>query len=696
MSLKTSFIVGGSILCFMGFQWCLHGEDATFSADRLQAFHDLAVTEQNRILQGSPPPTTAAPLDPAPLSGYLPIVITNTTGLPADQVYVTIAGQQTAADLTQYFFQLGSQGILAPVAASSSSYSPTYSYPLSQLPVCSTGAGDYIVYAPSLNGVRLYFSVQNPMYLITDTIPPSPGQPPNKIVAPTYYAFYDPNYNNLFDSVEITFSPAGGGGAPAIPWTASVNTTAVDAFCLPISIAFNSYSTAQPSAVTPMVQDPNALPSGFGVGGASGSTTRNGILTTVVNGLTSGDMSGATPPVWPRLAIPFYSNPYAATGLETYLRVLSPKQSLGNSASPPYTGNLTVQHLPSVNGTPGIPAFQNYNYPPFPADYLTNTIYGDPNGFARDLFTYYNGGTSLYMSTGGGSPTVYQGTVTGTTPNQLLTMTGVTGTNTGSVSTLAQSAINTFSMYSGSQLMSGGPDGTNLGFFFGDAFTVGVLPSTVGTSSSAPINITDATASGWEATNIANYYLPENSGTGGGPWYDLYAKLLHSVALRNTSTTFLNNYGLCYGYDFDDSLGISGTITPVITTSNTLNPYLRVTLGSIDTTIPNPYSDPNSYDVTFNFPGGNTLLYSQGGGAWTSVSSGQVVNGLYSNSTTPLQIQYTNNQGPTGVHEFTVYLYYQFLVPLQSYNDSDNSVINATTIIPNSATPTGFTINMLP
>lgn len=692
--MKSFFIL---IACF--FFGVVNGDSDTFSQDRLTSFYNTNLYEGKQDLYEANL-GTSPPIGPAPISGYLPVVISNTTGQPDSQVYVILAGQSTVADSTQYYFQLGANGILTPVAASSTTFSANYSYPLSSLPSSATGPHDYLVYAPSLNGARFYFSIGSPMFLQSDTL--TTATPPNQIVAPTYFAFYDPNYSNLYESIEVTFFPNGGsGGASSIPWTASVNTTEVDAFGLPIKISYYSYDSAFPSAVTPLVQDPNALPSGFGIGGLAGATTRSTILTNVVNGLTSGDATGDA--VWPRLAIPFYTNPYTASGLQTYLRVLSPKQSLGNAANPVVQGGLTSFHLPAVQ--PGPTQFKNYNYPPFPSDYLSSTSYGDADSFLTDLFSYYLSShpspKSLYISTGGGNPTVYQGVATGTAPNLILTFTGISGPNTGTTCTLNQSTMNTFKMYSGSQLMSGtgadpSPDATNLGFYFGDAFTVGFLPSAIGTSASTPIDITDAVS--WQPANIPNYYTPQYSSINGGPWLDLYAKQLHSVAVRNTASSDLNGVGLCYAYDFDDSLGISGTITPSNLTTASSNPYLGITLGAIDTNIPNPYSDQTAYTVVFNLldPMTTSVQYQQGNGPWISVSNGQSVPGLVSNSTNPLRIQYTNGQGPTGTHEFIVYLYYQFLQPVNNYNSSELSIINTTTIVPNTVPPTQFTINLGP
>lgn len=631
---------------------------------------------------------------PAPKQGYLPIVITNTSTLSADDIYVFFTGKYNDPDSGQYVFSLTSNsnppmGVYTPIYPNNSTFSVNYSYQLSSLPQSVTGVNDYIVYIPFAPSNRFYFSIGSPFYVETDATP-------NNVANPIYYAFYDPNYSNLYESIEVGFFPEGGSSDPQdIPWTASINTTEVDAFGLPMKIQYNTYDPEDPTAVN-ILDQPENLPSGFGVGGPTGVTTRDDVLTNVVTTLTNGDKTARTPKVWPRLALPFYSNPYSPSGLVTYLRVLSPKQSLGNAANPPTPGNLTPAHVPAVQ--PGPTQFFNYNYPAFPPDYLTTNNYGNSKTFANNLLSYYTSGTSLYISTGGMSPTIYQGVTTGTTPNQVITFTGISGPHTGDVSTLSEEDINTFSMYSGSQIMTGGQDADVLGFYLGDAFTVGFVPSTVGTANSGPppnsaIDITDAVT--WEPYYVPLYYIAQYMLTG-GPWYDLYAQALHANAVRNQTGGFLNDVGLCYAYDYDDSLGISGTITPTNPTSVTLSPYGSITIGEIDSIVPDPYSDANTYDVTFVFTTGRTLQYSQEGGPYISVTSGQTVSGLTSNRTTPLNIHYTNGQGPTGDHYLTVYLYYQFLQPLVVFNSSTTSIINSTTIVPNSATPTAFTINLSP
>lgn len=634
--------------------------------------------------------------NPAPKSGYLPVVVTNNTGLSPDLVYVLFEGHYAEPDSDLFFFELTDltsppMGVFSPVHPSTTSFSVNYSYPLSSLAKSSTGSNDYILYIPSAPSNRFYFSINSPIFLQSDASP-------NNIASPTYYAFYDPNYLNLFESIEVGYFPEGGSGGDNIPWTASFNTTEVDAFGIPLKIQYQSYDPASPTSISPLVQNPNALPSGFGLGGPSGITSRNQILTSIVSDLTNGDLSGQTPKLWPKLALPFYSNPYSGTGFQTYLRVLSPKQSVGNGSTPPNEGGLTSQHLPSVQ--PGPVQYLNYNYPPFPIDYVQSTSYGNTNSYSDNLFSHYTSGTSLFISTGGDTPTIYQGEATGTSPSQVLTFTGISGPNTGQISTLNQVDLNTFDIMSGNQIMTGGTDADLLGFYFGDAFTVGFLASDVGTvNSGAPpndaINITDAVT--WQPYYTPLYYDPQYS-LSGGPWYDLYTHAMHNAAVRNTVTGTLNDVGLCYGYDFDDSLGISGTITPSSLTQQTLSPYASITLGVIDTPLPNPYSDVNTYSVTFNFPNamGYALEYAQGAGSFIPVTSGDTISDLVSNRSNPLRLHYTNNQGPTGDHYFNVYLYYQFIQPTDVYNGSTVAIINSTTITPNSATPTSFIVDLLP
>ncbi len=536
-------------------------------------------------------------------------------------------------------------------------------------------------------------------------------------MAPTYFAFYDPNYSNLYESIEITFIPQVVTPPPPptdIPWTATVNTTGVDAFGFPIQIAYYSYDSMNPTAKTLMTQDPNALPSGFGVGfgTSSSATTRDEIINSLVNGLTTEDMTGASPPVWPRLAVPFYTDPYGATGFQTYLRILSPKQGLGNTTDATYYG-ITPQQYGQVS-VPGSTQFKNYNYPQFPQGYLTGDSTGTygagANSFLDNLFNYYTG-ANLYISTGGASATIYEGVLSGVIGNQTLTFTAVSGPNSSpaQVNALVQANMFTEFMYSGAQLMTNvtlpmgqGSDADNLGFFFGDVFTVGFLPSTIGTMNTStmppnsPINVTDANF--WQPFYIPDYYIPQYS-ISGGPWMDLYAKLLHAVAVRNVPPVAngdLNGVGLCYGYDFDDSLGISGAITPASTTSNTLNPYLGITLGAIDTMIPDPYSDPNIYRVTFTFDsvGGNTLEYFN----YMSMMWVPILNGGFiftkSNRTDRLTIRYTNNDG---THTFDMYLVYQFMQPLDTYNSGEISVINSSTMSPTTGMLiTHFLVNLSP
>lgn len=672
---------------------------SVFNKDRLESFYDEFVCEEKNITSEvqltapctelppvpsppgppspSPPPPPPPPprnaIPPAPVKGFLPIVIRNTTTLDDSMIYVTPTGSGN-------FFQLGKAGIMIPVTASSSTFSAWFSYKLTEFPRSTTGDHDYLMYLPGVTGGRCYFSINSPMYLQTLA---------NSIAAPIFYAFYDPNYNNIYEYGEIAFLPSGGSSTPGnIPWTSTTDISEVDAFGFPIEMGLYSFDPTNPTAFTQLPQYPNAPLQGLGVGGATpGVTTREQILNYVVTNLASQDLT--THAVWPRLAIPFYTDPYAGSGLQTYLRVLSPKQSMGLGVA---NNGLTIQLSPSVSGTaPYNTSFKNYNNPPFPQDYLSNIMYGVD--YLDEFFSFYTGGTSLYITAAGQSGQTYEGVTTGSPGAYTLTFTSTTDTM--NVCTLSQSDVTSFNLFSGNQVMTpvsgpdSGKDAPVLGFFLGDVFTVAFLPSSTGTVSSDPLN---PSVVAWETTYLPDYYTPKYSLVG-GPWYDLYAHLLHDVAVINPDNVFpFNTIGLCYGYDFDDTLGISGAISPANPTSSSKNPYIGITLGVIDTALPNYSSDFSQYTVTFNFDsvGGDTLLYSQGGDFFP-VTSGVPISNIQSNSVTPLVIKYTNN---SLTHEFVIYLYYQFMQPVNSFNNFDFGVLQSTQIIPNSATPTSFIVNV--
>lgn len=639
-----------------------HAESDTFSKDRLTAFYDAFFCEEKQDLSNAgitssctsitpTPPIPEGTVPPAPVSGYFAVVISNGTGQPDDQVYF-LGLPNANAD----FFTLSGAfpGALStvPVTPTTFSASSQFSYPLTSLPKSTTGPHDYLIYVPYGNSDRLYFSIGNPLYFLSNNGSATPSIGNN---------FYDPNYNVLFDFAEVTFQPAAPPAPGDIDWTATVDTTQVDSLSLSIKLGFYSYNAAQPTAVTPFiggVGTPATNPVGFDI-------ARDTLINNIVTGLTSDSATGT----WANLAKPFYTDPYSPTTPTTYLRVMAPKH-----------GGTLPQ--------PGA----NYQIPEFPGTYLTNN--GNGFNYLDTIFNFYTGGTSLYIQTdaGGGSGEIYQGSVSG----NIFTFTGQTHPTY--TVTLDKTALTIENMFSGTPPMTntGSTPTVDVGImanYFSSAFVVGLLGVTglydsIGTPlSEANLNTHLPTNSGGQ---LPAYYTNSfSSPSTSKPGYDLYAQLLHDNAILPMSPPFNNPYptlGLCYGYDFDDTLGFSSAITPPDTTPSSTNVYAIITLGAVSTLPTGVFDDSSTYDLTFTFAAG-TFGYRRGAnGTFTTSSSPAVINTVTSTSSNPFQIQYNGNI-------YTVFPKYQFLQPVAQYATAQSAVIQGVTFTPNSATaPTGFTV----
>ncbi len=638
----------------------VHADSDTFSPDRLEDFYQEFVSEEKAHVcasgigsncsfsTASAIPPAAVP--PAPVSGYFPIVISNGTGIPDSQVY--FLGLPNA---NTEFFQLSGAfaGAMTtvPITTSTFSASSQYSYPLSALPQSTTGPHDYIIYVPYGNSDRLYFSIGNPLYFLSNSGSASISIGNN---------FYDPNYNVIYDFAEVTFRTAVPPMAGDIDWTVTLDTTQVDSLALPIKLGFYTYNPANPSAVTPYIGgigNPSTNPVGFAI-------ARDTLINNIVNGMTASSASNT----WKNLALPFYTTPYSPTTPTTYLRVMSPK-----------------------HGGPVPQPKANYQIPEFPNGYLTNN--GNGVDYLNAIFTFYTSGTSLYLQTdaGGGTGEIYKGTVSG----NLFTFVGQT--HPSYTVTLDKTALTIENMFSGTPPMTntGSTPSVDIGImadYFASAFVLGLL-GVPGLYTTAAIPLSEA--------NLQTH-LPKNSGTltptyytnnftapMSDPGFDIYAQLLHQNAILPESPPFTNPYptlGLCYAYDFDDTLGFSSAITPPATTPTSSNVYSIITLGLVSTVPTGVFDDASTYDLTFTFVG-TAFGYRQGSsGSFTSGTSPVNVTSITSTISNPFQIQYNGTI-------YTVFPKYQFLQPVNQYTSVQNAVIQGVTFTPNSAMePTGFTI----
>ncbi len=616
-------------------------------------FYDEFVVENKAILDegegissSSFPPTPPSPpaqaIAPAPRKGYFPVVISNTSTQPNSDVYLIVINN----GLTQVLYLRGKfPGEMVISSVTSSTYTPDYSYTLSSFPSSTTGANDFLFYVPNeMNSGRIYFSIGNPLFFLNNN---------TSITAPQSFSFHDPNFNVLYDFAELTITKI----VPPPPssdirFQPFLDTTQVDNWSLPIMLGLYSLDLKNPTVKTPY-QPAGAPATNF----AGFAGNRDTLLTTIVSGLTS---------PWDRLALPFYTDPYSPGAPTTYLRVLAPK-----------TG--TTQTLPQPQA--------DYSIPQFPLNYLTT-----PTDFLTLLYNFYPGTPSLYIQADGGSNEIYRGVASG----NIFTFTSTTSSS--HKLTLDKSAITVSQMYGGVLpfVNMGAPSGDVpiIQKFFGSAFAVGLLgvPSLFD-SSAAPLNDENLTAhlprSGGPITSPPYYNTPAIFPSSS---YDLYAELLHAVAILPTTPPYpssppLPTVGLCYAYDYDDALGMSSTVAPPATTRNSENIYAILTLGAIPTLPTGVYDDPNSYDLTFTFPPSVTFKYRQGtSGPFITATSPASISSVTSTKNNPFQISHNGRI-------FNVFPKYQFFQPIQQFTTPYNAVIQGTTFTPNvPSAPTAFTI----
>ena len=134
----------------------------------------------------------------------------------------------------------------------------------------------------------------------------------------------------------------------------------------------------------------------------------------------------------------------------------------------------------------------------------------------------------------------------------------------------------------------------------------------------------------------------------GGPWYDLYSKALHSLGESQPIYTFA----------YDDALGQDGTLHDP---SGTAPSVAKITLGDMsNTTIPNPYADSTTYQITPIIGKDSQVIYKG-----KALESNQVLN----NVTIPFHVTLNGN-------EMDIYINPQMVIPFSQ--QSDGIVIDKT------------------
>ncbi|MBX9744403.1 MAG: hypothetical protein K2X08_04240, partial [Chlamydiales bacterium] len=173
-------------------------------------------------------------------------------------------------------------------------------------------------------------------------------------------------------------------------------------------------------------------------------------------------------------------------------------------------------------------------------------------------------------------------------------------------------------------------------------------------------------------------------------------QVIHPLLLQT------GGFGLGYAYDFDDLLDIAGLLHVNIQTGGQLNPdqpYSVLTLGPIDTTIPDPTANFGPYQLTIGSLGLSSnpidVIYStQSTGSpnqiYSVTSSPGVVNGAYNY----FYVRYYTDNTKTNYLTYAVYPKYQLVLPTSTrYNSQDVTLMNGIVFV-TGTDGTNFSINL--
>ena len=625
-----------------------------FSLNDLQDFYNEQFDVQSNLVQRMFNPSLFAVTGPTPIPGmlgYAPLIIQNNTGLSSDLLYVVGKGQTLAAT-DAYFLQPNlSTGVCSLVLPNGvNSLDPSISVRLSSLPP----AGDkcYYLYVPQLISGRFYVSVGSPLYMETLQ---SGGL--YQINDPSQTTTQDPNYYTLYQDFEFTLNDV---------YDLYANVTNVDYFSLPMTLGSYTYPSG---ALYPTLDNLTVV-------GYPASLPRSSILSSIRSGLINQDASAL--PQWKNLPVPFYANPYVASSPLTDLRILAAKLSISLKNGYLFAGA-------AVSNKQGF----------FDSDYLQSTSSG-PQASTSYMQALYNAIQATPMSM-----TVYPKdlpavtyTITASGTNLLLDLTPTSGTSyTLDLGTLTTEALLSGAVgeWSSSFNPSGtGPQVTEISKVFSALFTAGMLPP----RNTVAQPIIDAAS--YFSSSRGTYFNNPTGFSQHGPWFNLYDQVIHPLLLQT------GGYGLGYAYDFDDLLDIAGLLHVNIQTGGQLNsaqPYSVLSVGPVDTAIPNPKEAFGPYNLTVGALGYLSnpidIIYSTNPDAapsqtYSVVSTPGTINGVQNY----FYVRYYTNSGKTSYLTYQVYPKYQLVLPTTNrYNSQDAQLMQGIVFV-TGTDGTNFSMNL--
>lgn len=407
------------------------------------------------------PPAPPLPTPPAPMANLLPVLLTNTTGKPDSAVYVVITGQNTSGDIGVVSI---AGGVGTYVLGVSGNTLNAYVYPFTSLP--ASGA-NRLIYLPEIISSRFWFSVDNPLQMSFNTT--SGGAV--GLVEPNFTNPNDPNYNFIFDKVELNFQLT-----PSV--SIFTDATAVDFFSMPIFIYLNS---------------PDVMPQNYTGLTYSRSVAMN-YMEQVLNFPNEPERDQ-------------WNNLIMRDGGAAALRVASTQNGMSAPKSPsnPSLGQIFDPNYSDNLGTYG------YSY--------INDIWENTTSYYRNhqlTMVGYNSGETYLGTVQNDNSIILNSTSSSKSVTFNPPSTGPGPTDTTS-----------FKIFGGTPLYStdttGVGDAEQLSKLFEECVITGLIPTT------------DTISLGYLIGKQADYYNinPNLSSNGqmSGPWYDVYSKGLHSLGL---------------------------------------------------------------------------------------------------------------------------------------------------------------------
>ncbi|MBS0585645.1 MAG: hypothetical protein JSR76_05025 [Verrucomicrobia bacterium] len=405
---------------------------------------------------------------PVPLNAYVPFQLINSSATFSDsEVFILVKGVEPQSNTWCYLSfdpaltPLPGYGVYQEVSPTTTS--EAFSYTLSELPGSNNNRE---VFIPPFNQGELYFSIKGSqgspelykMDLVVETNPTTGALEP---VDPDALNPKNSNYYTLFDKIDFTVSTTSA--------KLKANPTALDFFCLPLSLNMTLDSSSLPQTG---LSDARAL-----------------IFATATTTLTADDLPPGSK--WNNLVIDDPTN-------------------IGNPLRIAATG-------PAMLTTP--PLFDpNYldNTAAYGFSYLTY-IWNDPTAWYVT-----GGGQTLFIDTGS---LTYSGQTVAASPSYNFVFTN------GSDTEILTMPTNSVPFFLPEMPPLNASNATARGILARDltaAFVTGLLPIN-GQLMNDPLNEAYFLANQMNFYPIPNNANLSPAGTASGPWFDLYSKALHSI-----------------------------------------------------------------------------------------------------------------------------------------------------------------------